>query len=345
MAVLKWCLPFIGFLLGGCQASYLLKSSYEQISLWNLEEPIEKSLLRSDLSESQKNKLRLAIEVKSFCENDLGLKKSKSYTRFVQLDRPYVKYVVSAAEPWEFKNYEWSYPIVGKMPYKGFSYEIDAKIEEKNLNEQGLETYLRGVSAYSTLGWFNDPLLSSMMTGSDYDLVDTIIHETVHATLYIKNSADFNERMAVYLGSRGAELFYLRKEGPESVTLKKYNDEKHDHELFGKFISEEVKLAELWYKINGVKKDNLEKEKMLSLILTRFETQVLPQMKTTNFANFHKKPLNNARLLIFKTYLQDLSDFEKLWQKSNQDFRIFMKYAKEFEKSSEPEKALKTTLQ
>lgn len=333
------------FFLSACQASYLLKSSYEQIQIWNAEEPIEKSLERQDLTSDQKHKLRLALEVKKFCEEDLGLKKSKNYTRYVQLDRPYVKYVLSAAPPWEFKNYEWSYPIVGKMPYKGFSYEIDAKTEEEKLKQQGLETYFRGVSAYSTLGWFNDPLLSSMLNSSDYELVDTIIHETVHATLYIKNSADFNERLAVFLGEKGAELFYLKKEGTTSKTLQQMNEAKSDQDIFGKFISKEVQLASNWFLQNGSKKNKEEKENMFKEILLRFETEALPKMKTKNFAKFHKKELNNARLLIYKTYLQDLSDFDKLWTKTNSDFKKFMTAVKEFEKSPDPDKTLKATLQ
>ncbi len=323
-----------------CQLPYLVKSSYNQLSLLNSRVDMEKALKDPTLTEDERQKLLLSQEVKEFATRKLHLKETKNYSSFVKLNRDAVTYVVNASQPWELKHYEWTFPIVGSMPYKGFFELKDAKEEEAELKKSGLDTYLRGVSAYSTLGWFNDPLLSSMLKSEDYDLVNTIIHETVHVTLYIKNSADFNERMAVFLGNKGTEIFYQEKEGANSSTLKKIKEENEDQKAFSQFISGEISALEKWYQSQTNKDESLRQQR-LKLILKNFEKNFLPLAKTKYYSRFASTPLNNARLLLYKTYEQDLSDFEELYILSDQNFEKFLNYCKELEKHPKPETGLK----
>lgn len=329
-------------LLTGCQMGYLMSSAYNQMKLLNSREPIEEALKDPKVSDEEKRKLELAQKARAFAENDLHLKPTKNYTSYVKLDRPYVTYVVSAAYKWELKHYQWSYPFVGKMPYKGYFNEADAKEEEQELQKEDLDTYMRGVSAYSTLGWFRDPLLSSMLRYKDYELVNTIIHETVHATLYIKHAADFNERLASFLGGKGAELYYLKLEGPNSTTLKEIQKDNADDKIFSEFISKELKDLEAWYKALPAT-DRREEKRMerIAEIQKRFASDILPHMQTNDFEKFSKIHLNNARLLVYKTYMQDLGDFEKLYEQSNHDFSIFIEKCKELEGADDPAKKLK----
>lgn len=314
-----------------------MSSAYNQMKLLNSRVPIDEALKDPNISTEEKRKLELAQKARAFAENDLHLKPTQNYTSYVKLDRPYVTYVVSAAYKWELKHYQWSYPFVGKMPYKGYFNEPDAKAEETELKKEDLDTYMRGVSAYSTLGWFKDPLLSSMLRYKDYDLVNTIIHETVHATLYIKHEADFNERLANFLGNKGAELFYLKTEGPDSKTLAEVRKDNEDDKVFSQFISKELKDLDGWYK-NLPATERSEEKRMarISEIQTRFKSDILPKMKTNNYEKFTKASLNNAKLLIYKTYMQDLSDFEKLYEISNRDVSVFVSRCKELEGASDP---------
>jgi predicted aminopeptidase len=329
--------------LTGCQMGYLFQSAYNQVKLLNSRIPMDKALQDPNLSAEEKRKLLLAQEVRQFAETALHLVTSKNYSSYVQLDRPYVTYVVSAAPKWELKHYEWSYPFVGKMPYKGYFNEADAQAEDLELQKQNLDTFMRGVSAYSTLGWFNDPLLSSMLRYQDFDLVNTIIHETVHATLYIKNSADFNERLANFLGMKGAELFYLKKEGPDSPTLKWVKNDNEDDKKFSEFISGELKNLSSWYKnLPETNRTEAVREEQFHSIQTRFEKDLMPQMKTESYKKFKDLKLNNARLLIYKTYMQDLSDFDKLYESVGRDFGKFLDKCKALEGVKDPAAALKS---
>lgn len=333
--------------LGGCQISYLLKSARGQWELLTSGVAIEKALQDPSLDEEQKRKLRLAQEAREFGENHMGLKATKNYTEFVKLDRPAVTYVVSAAPAWELKAHTWSFPIVGKVPYKGYFAEDDAKAEELELRAQGLDTYLRGVSAYSTLGWFRDPLLSSMLRAKDHDLVNTIIHESTHATLFVKSSADFNERLATFFGNQGAEAFYFAKEGEDSPTVRRLRDENADERTFAAFISRELKELESWYRgLRAEEKRPEVKSARLAQIQSKFRDEVLPGMKTDLYRKFPDLALNNARLMVYKTYLGDLDDFATVFEKTGRDFPTLIRLAHLLEKAEKPEVTLKewTTL-
>ncbi|WP_295905322.1 aminopeptidase [uncultured Bdellovibrio sp.] len=321
---------------------YLMKSGYGQMKLLGSRVPIEEALQDPKLDESKKQKLRLAQEAREFAEKELHLKSTKNYTSYVELGRPYVTYVVSAAYRWELKHYQWSYPFMGKMPYKGYFNEPDALEEEKELQQEDLDTYMRGVSAYSTLGWFNDPILSSMLRYDDYDLVNTIIHETVHTTLYIKNSADFNERLATFLGNKGAEQFYHKKEGTDSPTLKQIQNENADNKLFSLFISGELKDLEKWYKdLPAAERSESKRQERIHLIQEKFTKELQPQLKTDSYKKFPEAKLNNARLLLYKTYMQDLGDFERLYELLGKDYSRFIEQCKTLEKVKDPSQGLK----
>lgn len=330
------------WIVSGCQMGYLMKSGYGQMKLLSSRVPIEEALKDPQLETSKKKKLQLAQEAREFAEKELHLKSTQNYTSYVELDRPYVTYVVSAAPQWELKHYQWSYPFMGKMPYKGYFNEADSIDEERELQKENLDTYMRGVSAYSTLGWFKDPILSSMLSYDDYDLVNTIIHETVHATLYIKHAVDFNERLATFLGNKGAEQFYLKKEGIESPTLKQIKMENEDQALFSQFISSELKDLEKWYKELPVSERSEEKRKTrIRQIQEKFTQELQPKLKTSSFKKFPELKLNNARLLVYKTYMQDLGDFQKLYEELGQDYSLFISKCHSLEKVDNPEQALK----
>ncbi|NJL24961.1 MAG: aminopeptidase, partial [Calothrix sp. SM1_5_4] len=189
----------------GCHTGYYLHGAYNQSKLLHQRRPIEHALRDSRLSEESKRKLRLVQEVKKFAEEDLKLKPSRNYTTFVQLDEPYVTYIVQASDAWELKPYLWHFPLVGKVPYKGYFRKALAEEEAAGFDRSKYDVFVRGVSAYSTLGWLQDSVLSSMLRYDDTDLVETIIHETLHTTLYIKSAAEFNERMATFMGTRRDE--------------------------------------------------------------------------------------------------------------------------------------------
>ena len=335
-------LILIPLILSGCQIGYLLKSAYSQADLLSKRVPIEKALQDPALSAEQKSKLVLARDARIFAENELGLAHTKNYTTFVQLKQPYVTWVVSASVKDELKHHLWKYPLIGEMPYKGFFDPQGAAEEAASLRADGFDTYVRGVTAYSTLGWFRDPVLSSMLGYKDYDLVSTIIHETTHATVFIKSEADFNERLATFIGEKGAEAFYLKREGADGATLKRMSDDSADEKRFAEFISRELDDVDKWYasrKSSPI--PETERLARLKSIQEKFVAELKPKLKDPKgFSRFEKTELNNAQLLTYRLYFQDLSQFQKVFDKLGRDFPKMLEFCQTLAKTDDPVAAL-----
>lgn len=325
----------------GCQLGYYMHSAYNQSKLAARRQPIDEALKSDKLNDAQKAKLRLVQEAKAFAESKLGLAKSKNYTSFVQLDEPYVTYIVQAAYAYELKPYLWHFPFVGDVPYKGYFRKALADDEAKSFDPDKYDTYVRGVSAYSTLGWFQDSVLSSMLRYEDEDLVETIIHETIHTTLFIKSAAEFNERVATYLGHEGMRLFYLEKEGADSPHLKQAAVDRADQKVFSDWITGEFEKLKNWYEVNKGKVTKEMKTARLKELQASFTREVRPRLKTKAYGEFEKRELNNALILAYKTYEYSLEDFDKLWAMFGGNFGKVMGWLKTLEKDKQPERTLK----
>ena len=319
---------------------YYLKLGYQQAKLLRSEQSIEQALQDPKLSAEQKNKLQLIQSLRGFIEKDLSLKLTENYKNFVALDDKYVSYVVNAAPTDRLENFYFEYPIVGKMPYKGFPKKQDAiAFAEELKQKQQLDVYVRGVRAYSSLGWFKDPVFSSMLDYSEEDLVETIIHESIHATLYIKNHADFNERMANFMGQYGAILYYQKIEGKDSKTAQKIINEKADRIVFSNFLKSEYEILNVWYKKNYPKEQDKAQAKKLRLkeLQNKFKTEVLSKMKTDSYQWFAEIEFNNAFLMLQSTYNEDMSLFEKVLQTNNYDYKKSIQFLMKLERAKDPQ--------
>lgn len=323
-----------------CQLGYIAESGYYQAKLMRQRVPLQYALDNYKLKDGERKKIELAIELRQFMKQELKLSTDDNYSRYVHLDQPYVTYAVSAAYKNKLKPYTWSFPIIGKVPYKGYFKQESAKAEAQNLQEKNLDTYVRGVSAYSTLGWFEDPLLSSMLRMKEHQFVNTLIHETVHANLYIKGQSKFNERVASFLGQLGAEAYYAKLNRSDDLKTIVSN-ETHDELLFSDFISRQLTQLRTWYKNNQDNpKIETQRFEQFAKMKQNFAQTVEPNLKTKNYQWFIKKKFNNAFLLLLELYNSDYSVLEKLANHYNRDFIKVFNKLKELEESKDPEESL-----
>ena len=186
-------------------------------------------------------------DIRSFAMNELGLSMSKNYTRYVQLDRDYIAAIVSACAPDSFTAHKWKFPVVGSMPYKGFFSLDDAYKEKDKLQKKELDVWLRYTDAFSTLGWFKDPLYSYMKKYSVDRLASLIIHELTHATVFVKNNMDFNEKIAEITGTEGARLYIESRFGIDSDEYREMQTGEADSKAFVAFILELAAELEALY--------------------------------------------------------------------------------------------------
>lgn len=337
------CIFFVGLATGltGCQVPYLLQSAYHQSKILASRQQTKDALKDNSLTEEQKNKIRLAEEALNFAEQELKLKRTGNYRSYVKINGPYVTYVVTAAPKDKLEHYLWSFPIVGAVPYKGYFSIEGARKEANTFDKSKFDTYVRGVTAYSTLGWFDDPLLSTMLQYSAHDLVNVVIHETVHATIYIKSNADFNERLATFIGNKGTELFFIRNAQRFPQALSTIRAEMADEKLFSEFISKELAELKSWYANTPKPIDETQRQTRLAEIQKRFLEGPAKQIKSGSYSNFTKDPLNNAILLTYQTYISDMQDFEKAFQALDSNFANLLAFCKNLEKAKDPETELR----
>lgn len=278
-------------------------------------------------------------------QTELGLNTDHNYSRYVHLDRPFVSYAVSAAQRNALKSYTWKFPLIGSVPYKAYFRKERADQLAGELEKQGLDTLVRGVTAYSTLGWFEDPLLSTMLGGAEHSFINTLIHETVHANLYIKSQSQFNERVASYLGQLGAETYYKSK-GQLKEFQELLEKENHDELLFSTFISGEIKRLRSWYEEPRAESETLQqREEQFEKIKQRFREEVLPKLKTDAFRRFSDRPLNNASLLLYGLYMADFGEFEQLANHYGRNFKAVFKALKSLESEEDAQTALTRLVQ
>lgn len=216
--------------------------------------------------DSLKSKIQLVRAAKAFAVDSLGLAKTDNYTKIYDQKGKPVLWVVSACEAFQLKEYTWWYPLLGDMGYKGFFSEELANKEANKLREKGLDVAVSTVSAWSTLGFFNDPILSNILNKSEGELADLIIHELTHATLFVKDDAEFNENLASFIGNQGALLFLANHFGTESTHFQDY----------ARFISDQDELTQ-FYVMAAQSLDSLYLEMSEKPTLTAQEKQNLKQ--------------------------------------------------------------------
>jgi predicted aminopeptidase len=193
-------IALIAGLSGGC---YLLQSAEGQLSLMSKREPITQVIDNSSTPPKLRTQLRSVRAIRDFASHELGLPDNGSYRKYADIGRAYVVWNVVAAPEFSVDPKRWCFPIVGCVAYRGYFVEARARRFASGLKAQGYDVVVGGVAAYSTLGHFDDPILSTMVNWDDVELAAIIFHELTHQLLYVRNDASFNEALATTVEEEG----------------------------------------------------------------------------------------------------------------------------------------------
>jgi predicted aminopeptidase len=311
-----------GLAASACSPTYVLRAAWEEGKILNRRRPIARIVQDTATDWETRDKLLLVLQARQFAADSLRLNAGNSYTLFTRVESDTLVMVLSAAYKDRFQPYTWWFPIVGRVPYKGFFELADAQKAQRKLEAQGYDTYLRPSAAFSTLGWFNDPLLSTLLRYDRVSLANTVIHEIFHNTFYAPGQAVFNESLANFVGGRGAIEFFCRRDGPRSQTCETATAAWQDDLLFGAFLQQlVVDLKELYARTDLSPDDKLrERERMFADAQRRFADEVRPRLRVDTFASFTRDPLNNATLISRHIYYDRLGLFEEVYRSRNGDF-------------------------
>lgn len=195
-----------------------------QIEIVKNARPNAEVLIDPDFPDSLKTNLRLVDAIKKFAFDSLGINYSTNYSKVYDQKGKELMFVVTACEPFKLEPKEWTFPLVGTFSYKGFFDLEKANSLENKLKAEGLDTNIRTAGGWSTLGWFEDPILSNMLDDDEAGFAELIIHELTHGTLFVKDSLRFNENLATFIGIKGTERYLSMKYGKDNVLLKNYQN-------------------------------------------------------------------------------------------------------------------------
>lgn len=310
--------------LNGCSAGYLLKQSYGQASLLLQRESMASARTDSRLSEEERKRLDVVQAAKAYAIRTIGLKPSGSYDQVVVLDRSAVTYVVSGAPKDKLEPYLWHFPVVGAVPYKGFFDRSEAVAEKEGLEAKGFDAYLRGVAAFSLLGWIPDPLYSPLLKYEAPALSNTIIHELTHGTVFLKGAASFNEGFATFVGDQGGIGFMRERHGADSAEARYAEGMVRDARKFTAFLQElGAELRELYGAERPTDEKLAAREEVFSRAQARF---ALIPFETDHYAWFGKTKLNNAFLTTLLTYQSNSARFEAAHERLGRDLRATVQF-------------------
>ncbi|HEV8409821.1 MAG TPA: aminopeptidase [Gemmatimonadaceae bacterium] len=190
---------------------YIARGAVAEAKILGRRQSIAKMVADSSTPPAVRAKLQLVLEARKFAVDSLGLPAKDAFTQYTKLEHDTLVLVLSGAYRDEIRSVTWWFPIVGSVPYKGYFDFAEAKRAEVELRDKGFDTYLRPSPAFSTLGFFNDPLLSTTLGEDSLDIVNTVVHELTHNKFYAKGGAVFNESFANFVGARGAERFFFSR--------------------------------------------------------------------------------------------------------------------------------------
>ncbi|MBW2000176.1 MAG: aminopeptidase [Deltaproteobacteria bacterium] len=311
---LTWCLFALCFVvaLSGCSLGYLIHAASGQWRLLRNAIPIEEAL-KQDLPSKEKTHLLLVGKVKDFGEKELGLKKTENYQKvYLGSDHEPI-YVVSAAPKDRLVLVTWWFPIVGNLPYLGFFDLEKAREKRKKLVEEGYDVTIGVAEAYSTLGWFKDPVTLNLLKDSTLELVETILHEMTHATLYLKGEGEFNEGLANFVGKVGTVCFLESFYGPSHPLTLEAKRVVQDERLFSSFLARLLAALRNLYDSPLSYSEKVEqREKIFSACMSSFQ-QLRLRLKTDRFVHFGSSDLNNAYILSVALYHRHFDLFERLY--------------------------------
>ncbi len=285
--------------------TYGIGQGMGQLKIIREARPVEEFLADSAFPDSLKSRLRLIQQARRFAIDSLGLNDTENYTKMYDQKGKELMWLVIASEPFRLVEKRWDFPIIGSFPYKGFFDKEKATKEREMLEMEGWDVGIRNASGWSTLGWLNDPILSGMLRQSEGDLASTIIHEMVHETIFVKDSSEFNENLASFIGDRGAERFLLRTFGD---TSRQYQDYLHQDDNYRKVIDHLLRgtqsldsLYQTMHEEDSIADKKAKKEKVIRRIVETFDTITYNDgRKRPN--RFGDRLPNNAFFIAYRTY-------------------------------------------
>ena len=329
----------LGSLLGGCTTlGYYYQAVEGQMQMWHRSRPIQQVIDDTQTTEQLRKRLALVLRIREFASADLALPDNGSYRKYVEVQRPFVAWNVFATDELSVAPKQWCFPFVGCVAYRGYFSQTGAEHFAQGLQRQGLDVFVSGVPAYSTLGWFDDPVPSTILRYPDAELARLIFHELAHQVVYVRGDTMFNESFAVSVELEGVNRW-----------LERYGDAAQREALA---LREERKRAfvdmvlhyrdELKQMYASAIPDNEKREKKAQTFAALKAQYLALKASWSGYAGYDRffdQRLNNAHLVPIATYSGLVPGFRRLLAQNEGDFKRFYAAVAELGKLPRDERA------
>lgn len=307
-----WIFVGVAASMAGCaQLGYYVQAAHGQLSLLSAAKPIDEWLTNPGVEQDLKGRLAKVMEIRRFAAHDLGLPDNASYTTYVDLKRPFVMWNVVATPELSLKPRQWCFPVAGCVNYRGYYSQQDAHAYAASLSDQNFDVEVSGVPAYSTLGWFKDPVLSTFIQYPEAQLARLVFHELAHQQVYAPGDSQFNESFAVAVEEAGVERWMLRY-GDDEMRLAYSIHQGRKRDFLNLLMKHRRTLETNYERIAS--DDEKRREKALIFAALKEEYQELRQAwgGYPGYDRWFTRPLSNARLSAIATYHDLVPGFRAL---------------------------------
>ncbi|HZO81996.1 MAG TPA: aminopeptidase [Candidatus Binataceae bacterium] len=299
--------------LSGCGgAGYVARAAWEEVRILWRRQPIDAVLSRADLSSDVRERLKTVVAVREFARQRLGLNVGGAYATISEVDKGAIVWVVMAAPRDSLQPYTWWFPIVGEVPYRGYFDKADAEAEASAMEARGYDTLVRPAVAFSSLGFFNDPLLSNLLRLDRVELAGVIIHELFHRTYFLAGDVRFDESAATYVGSAGAVKFFEATEGANSADAEAARGVLESDLKFARFLARESERLRKLYEGGLPQAEILKRRAPIFAEINADYARLKPQLSGLERFDLDKVAINNAVLINYLIYFHDLDNFAAL---------------------------------
>ena len=313
MSLLRAAFLFIlAAALGGCaEIRYYAQAVHGELSVLGSARPISEVLADPQTDGKLRERLQKVQQIRAFAVSELDLPDNGSYQSYADLKRRYVLWNVVATPELSLKARQWCFPIAGCVSYRGYYRESDADAFAENLRREGDDVMVGGVPAYSTLGWFSDPVLSTFVNDSDAELARMIFHELTHQTVYARGDSQFNEAFATAVEEAGVTL-WLEQHGDDKLRRSYAGREKRETDFLALLLDTRKKL-EADYASNASDDDKrMRKAAIFAELRDEYQGVKASWGGYTGYDAWFARPLNNANLALLATYHDYVPAFRAL---------------------------------
>jgi len=316
-------------MLSGCSTvGYYSQAVRGHLKLMAAKEPIDALLKSEDTDPELRKKLQTLVDARVYAVDRLKLPENDSYDSYSATGRRYVTWNVVAAEEFALRARTWCFPVAGCVSYRGYFAEEDARAYAANLAKESYDVTVGGASAYSTLGWFEDPVLDTMLSGGEISYVGTMFHELAHQLLYIKDDSNFNEAFASFVQQEGIRTWLSDRE--ESDRIGRYDAWLARGDDFSGLLKQTRGELLALYR-QTLDEDTMRSRKQQVFTDMRENYATLKSEKWNGYSGYDgwfKRDLNNARLLAVATYRRFVPAFAVMFEEAGNDFEAFYALAK-----------------